>query len=214
MWRGFGGRWLASRRMPDGGTRQRNLVATRRRIAETALELFQRQGYADTTIDQIATAAGVGRRTIFRHFPTKEAILVDHFTTRREVTLQRLRDRPITEPLLVSLHVVLRELAEEGYDRRLLAQIRDVLKTEPRLASNEPSVRSLQVEKELAAALQDRAGETRSALEIKSVTIMASSWFVAATHLYLVEGRPSFVECFDEVVATCRQAVTDLPPGP
>jgi AcrR family transcriptional regulator len=195
--------------MPAGMKRQRTVLATRQRIAEVALELFQRQGYADTTIDQIAAAAGVGRRTIFRHFPTKEAIVVDHLATRREVTLQRLQDRPPDEPLLVSLHTVLRELAETGFDRRLLAQIRAVLTTEPRLGSDDVSLGSFQFEMKLAEVLHRRSGETRSAAEIKAVTVMAASWFTAAVHLYLVEGRPSLVECFDDVVATCLRAVAD-----
>lgn len=195
--------------MPEGGARERNRVATRKRIAETALELFQRQGYADTTIDQIAAAAGVGRRTVFRHFPTKDAILVDHLSLRREVTLQRLRERPVDEPLIASLHAVLRELAEEGYDLRLLAQIRAVLTTEPRLARDELSVGGLQFEKRLVEALHTRPGESRSHLEIHAVTFMAASWFLTATHLYLVEGRASLLECFDEVVATCTRELAD-----
>jgi AcrR family transcriptional regulator len=193
--------------MPAGTKRQRTVSATRQRIAEVALELFQRQGYADTTIDQIAAAAGVGRRTIFRHFPTKEAIVVDHLATRREVTLQRLRDRPPDEPPLVSLHTVLRELAESGFDRRLLAQIRAVLTTEPRLGGDDVSLGSFQFELKLAEVLHRRAGATRSAAEIKAVTVMAASWFTAAVHLYFVEGRPSLVACFDEVVASCLRAV-------
>lgn len=209
-----GQRSVASRRVPDGGARERNLVATRERIAETALELFQRQGYAATTIDQIARAAEVGRRTVFRHFPTKEAILVDHLALRREVALQRLAGRPSTEPLLVSVHAVLRELAEKGYDRRLLAQIRAVLATEPRLAHDELSIGSFVFEKRLVDVLQGRAGESRSFLEINAVTLMATSWFTTATHLYLTEGRPSLLACFDEVVATCAREVAESPLDP
>lgn len=195
--------------MAEGGARERNRVAMRKRIAETALDLFQRQGYADTTIDQIAAAAGVGRRTIFRHFPTKEAILVDHLSLRREVTLQRLRERPVHEPLIASLHAVLRELAEEGYDVRLLAQIRAVLTTEPRLARDELSIGGLQFEKRLAEALRTRPGESRSYLDIHAGTLMATSWFLTAIHLYLVEGRASLLEYFDEVVATCTRELAD-----
>jgi AcrR family transcriptional regulator len=206
-------RSVASPLVPDdGGTRERNLRATRKRIADTALDLFQRQGYADTTIDQIAAAAGVGRRTIFRHFPTKEAILVDHLATGREVTLLRLAERPVDEPLLVSLHTVLRDLAESGYDRRLLAQIRTVLTTDPGVARDELSIGSFQVERKLTDALGGRAGETRSSLEIKAVTLMALSWFTTAAHVYLTEGRPSLLECFDEVVATCTRDIADWRP--
>lgn len=46
----------------------------------------------------------------------------------------------------------------------------------------------------LGETLQRRVGETRSALEIKAVTLMAVGWFTAATHVYLVEGRPSLLD--------------------
>ena len=96
--------------------------------------LFQSQGYAETTIDQIAAAAGVARRTVFGHFPTKEAILFDELAARRNVTIARLHERPRSEPPLVSLHAVMRQMCEQGYDRPLLTQIRNVLAAEPKLA--------------------------------------------------------------------------------
>src|SRR6266702_4224961 len=85
----------------DTSIRDRKKEATRARIAETALQLFVSQGYTETTIDQIAVAAGVGRRTIFRHFATKEAILFDHLAVRRELAVQHLRERPPREAALV-----------------------------------------------------------------------------------------------------------------
>lgn len=106
---------------------------------------------------------------------------------------------------------MLRELAEHGYDRRLLAQIRAVLTTEPRLARDELSIGTFQFEKKLVEALQSREGETRSLLEIHTVSFMAAGWFTTATHLYFIEGRPSLLECFDEVVATCARDLADLP---
>ncbi|MGI9004132.1 MAG: TetR family transcriptional regulator [Pseudonocardia sp.] len=51
----------------------------RRELVTAAVELFRTQGYEDTTIDDIAAAAGVGRRTFFRYFRSKEdAISPDH----------------------------------------------------------------------------------------------------------------------------------------
>jgi AcrR family transcriptional regulator len=51
----------------------------RRRIADAARDLFAAQGYDGTTVDAIAERAGVGRRTFFRHFRSKdEVILADH----------------------------------------------------------------------------------------------------------------------------------------
>jgi AcrR family transcriptional regulator len=183
--------------------RDRKARETRARIAQTALELFVTQGFSETTIDQIAEAARVGRRTIFRHFASKEAILFDHLAIGRDVALQRLQARPSSEPPLLSLHAVLREWCDEGFDRRLFAQIRTVLATEPRIAGKELSVGVRAFEKEVIAALERRSGEQRSTLEIHALTLMTFSWFVTAAHIYLMEGRASLVECFDEVVATC-----------
>jgi mycofactocin system transcriptional regulator len=43
-------------------------------IERAAFDLFERQGFDDTTMDQIAQAVGVGKRTLFRYFPSKNDI--------------------------------------------------------------------------------------------------------------------------------------------
>jgi AcrR family transcriptional regulator len=194
--------------------RDRKTEETRTRIAETGLRLFVSQGYVETTIDQIAAAADVGRRTVFRHFPTKEAILFDHFVVRRDHAVHRLRERPMEEPPLVSLHAVLRELCDEGYDRQLLAQIRTVLATDPGLVGEEIALLIRDFERNLVAALEDRIGKQRSQLQLRAVTLMALSWLDAAARIYLMEAKPSLVKCFDEVVSTClRSSARDLAPS-
>ena len=51
----------------------------RRELVAAAVHLFASQGYDDTTVDDIAAAAGVGRRTFFRYFRSKEeATSPDH----------------------------------------------------------------------------------------------------------------------------------------
>lgn len=52
-------------------------LRTRAKLQARALELFTAQGYDATTVEQIAAAAGVSHMTFFRHFPTKESVLVD-----------------------------------------------------------------------------------------------------------------------------------------
>jgi AcrR family transcriptional regulator len=192
--------------MAESAARERDPEAKRARIAEAAFELFQAQGYAETTIDQIAAAARVGRRTVFNHFPTKEAILFDHLVVRREVAIQRLRERPAAEPPLVSLHAVIRELCEQDYDRRVLTQLRDILTTQPQLAGEQLALGGRAFEMNLVTALQNRHDAKGSSLEIQALTLMATGWLTTAAHVYLTEGRPSLVTCFDEVVAACVQA--------
>lgn len=46
-------------------------------LQAAALDLFERQGFDETTVAEIAAAVGVSQMTFFRHFPTKEAVLLD-----------------------------------------------------------------------------------------------------------------------------------------
>jgi AcrR family transcriptional regulator len=59
----------------ERGTRAQQKDRTREDIRAAALDLFERQGFGRTTIDEIVAAASVGRRTFFRYFSCKEALL-------------------------------------------------------------------------------------------------------------------------------------------
>ncbi len=48
-------------------------------IEQVALALFEEQGFEATTVDDIATAAGISRRTFFRYFASKNDILYANF---------------------------------------------------------------------------------------------------------------------------------------
>jgi AcrR family transcriptional regulator len=56
--------------------RERKKAKTRAAIQVHALRLFAAQGYAATTVDQIAEAAEVSPSTFFRYFPTKEDVVL------------------------------------------------------------------------------------------------------------------------------------------
>jgi AcrR family transcriptional regulator len=63
------------RRAYHSPRRAQQALATRRRIRTAAQELFLSRGYTATSINTIASAAGVALRTIFLAFPSKAAIL-------------------------------------------------------------------------------------------------------------------------------------------
>ena len=59
----------------EPGLRERKKSRTRETVRREAFRLFELNGYAQTTVDQIAEAADVSPRTFFRYFPTKESVL-------------------------------------------------------------------------------------------------------------------------------------------
>jgi AcrR family transcriptional regulator len=58
--------------------RERKRRVTLDRIAETGLKLFVEQGYEATTLDEIAAASGISRRTFFYYLKSKEDVLLAH----------------------------------------------------------------------------------------------------------------------------------------
>ena len=58
--------------------RERKKTKTRDMLIKAAMELFKRRGFERTTVDDIAAAAEVSRRTFFRYFATKEMVAFPH----------------------------------------------------------------------------------------------------------------------------------------
>ena len=65
---------MEAREMPGEGRMERKKKETRQKIVNVAMELFQRQGFNNTTMEQIAEEADIARKTLYNHFPVKEAI--------------------------------------------------------------------------------------------------------------------------------------------
>src|SRR3954447_4292075 len=87
----------------------------RERLAQAAADLFESQGYDATTIDEIAVRAGIGRRTFFRYYRTKEDVIFpDHDELLAKVS-ERLYLSPEEtgmEAVLQAVRIVLRHYVE------------------------------------------------------------------------------------------------------
>ncbi len=70
---------------------RRSAEQTRGRVLEAAYKLFRRQGYNRVTMDNIAEAAKLTKRTLYHHFNSKDQLLADVLESQHHLALQAFR---------------------------------------------------------------------------------------------------------------------------
>jgi mycofactocin system transcriptional regulator len=85
----------------------RRRVTSREELEQTAFALFAAQGFEATTVDEIAAAAGIGRRTFFRYFPSKNDIPWGAFEDELDRMRVRLKACPPQVPLMDAIRLAL-----------------------------------------------------------------------------------------------------------
>lgn len=88
---------------PRAGLRERTRTVVRSQLAQAALDLFVEQGFDATTVEQIAAATGLSRRSFHRYFASKEDVLGQWFVQMGEQIAQQLAARPAHEPTWTAL---------------------------------------------------------------------------------------------------------------
>ncbi|MFJ9420359.1 TetR family transcriptional regulator [Streptomyces sp. NPDC101227] len=120
----------------DGTTKP----SVRGALIEAAFELFLERGFEQTKIDDIVKLAGVGRRSFFRYFPTKEAVVFpDHELCLTEMTAflaQEGVDEPVRKVCDAARLVLRMYAADAAFSVRRYRLIKSV----PGLRSHELSV--------------------------------------------------------------------------
>ncbi|MEV1044317.1 TetR family transcriptional regulator [Streptomyces sp. NPDC049916] len=149
----------------------------REALAQAAFQLFLERGFERTTVDDIVARAGVGRRSFFRYFPSKEDVVFpDHERCLAEMTafLSTVDDGDPVGAVCDAARIVLRMYAANPeFSVRRYRLTREV----PGLRTYELSV-VRRYEQTLAGHLRGRFGEGRDG-ELRAEVIAAS---VVAAH--------------------------------
>ena len=148
--------------------RDRKRARTRQALVDAATELFESQGYDETTVADIAAAAEIGTRTFFSYFPTKEELVFPESDARVRAAVDAIATRDQHER---PAEVLLRALRLIGEDSDEMASRLAALRM--RLIQTVPAVRgrALQVQvaaqreiaRHLAAAFPDELDEVTAA---------------------------------------------------
>jgi AcrR family transcriptional regulator len=147
------------------------------RLAQAAFDLFSERGYEQTTVDDIAERAGLGRATFFRHYRAKEDVIFpDH-----DLLLGRVRDRLRStsqdSPLAAvcdAVRLVLLHYLDEG----------DLARRRYALTSTVPALRDREIasvaryqrlfREYIAEQTQDRAGPAALRAELMAAAVAAA----------------------------------------
>jgi AcrR family transcriptional regulator len=112
--------------------RDRARGAVRDEVMRQAWILFSEQGFETTTVDQIAAAAGMSRRTFFRYFTGKDELVLERLVEAGESIAAALWQRPADEPVWASLRAAFDEVVRQQDEYADLARpLQEMLRTEP-----------------------------------------------------------------------------------
>jgi AcrR family transcriptional regulator len=103
---------------PAEGLRERHRRRTAADLEAAALDLFTQRGFDAVTIDDIASAADVSRRTFFRYYASKEDVILSDHPKRLDELQAALDRRPPDEPVLSALRHAIMSLADSYEEQR------------------------------------------------------------------------------------------------
>jgi len=96
--------------------RSEKQARVRQSIVDAALALMADRPFAAVSVDEIAAAAGIGRRTFFRYFPTKEDVVLDPRRLDRAYALEALAHRLPGEDDIARVMRVMTELQRRAFE--------------------------------------------------------------------------------------------------
>jgi AcrR family transcriptional regulator len=125
------------------GIRERKRQAVRDHLSDVALRLLADRSFDSVTVDEIAAAAGVSRRTFFRYFTSKEEVVLSFLDEMGARLHDAIVARPPDEPPLAAVHSALRpRIAAYAADAERTLRFVRLLQMSPSLRAQELERRS------------------------------------------------------------------------
>ncbi|HEX3782578.1 MAG TPA: TetR family transcriptional regulator [Pseudonocardiaceae bacterium] len=193
--------------MTEGGLRERKQQRQRAELVRIGMRLFAERGFDATTVDEIAEAAEVSRRTLFRYFGTKGDIVMEWARGTTTMLRDALRARPLDEHPFASLHAIFVTMCESfARNPRSVHAVSIMIERTPSLRPYS-LLKHAQWEDALAEGLRQRApelGELRSGLLAR---IAVAAFRTALDEWMLTDGALPPVEGVDRAFGAVRDGL-------
>lgn len=180
-------------------------------LSSAAAELFRARGFEAVTVEEIARAAGVSRRTFFRYYESKEAVMVDRIDQDWERLLTELTARPLSEPPLLAIRNALIPAIEYGLEEPDI--VRDTIRLLRETSALRRAVmeRRNRLEERIAALMSQRLGSTGRDTTPMLLAFLTRALADTAYNAWYDYETDDIAGLVDELVGELRSIVGDMP---
>ena len=186
---------------PELSLRARKQTRTRNAIWNAAIDLFAEKGFDETTIDEIAEAAEISRRSFFRYFESKNDLMAQPIADLTVAVSKAVDSCPRTFSTAQLLQRVVLLLAREGAAEPRTAKVMEIVRRHP--AAREAMVSRLaSVQHQIEETFRSRCKDAFTVQVLSSLTLSALS---LATQRWFVSGQPDISVNVREVFATIEK---------
>jgi AcrR family transcriptional regulator len=168
------------------GLRQRKRQQTRERLTQAAMALFLDRGFEATTLDDIAAAADISRRSFFHYFASKEDVVFAWQEESTAALIAAVAARPANESMLAAAENAIYAMVRQLKPGEAIAIAR-LKRDNPALQARD-QVKHEKLERALAEALGNRAGHKTQKLQARLVAMIATGAMRIAGEFWAAEG--------------------------
>ena len=189
--------------IPDVKTRKQHLV--REIIWDAATSLFAEKGYDETTVDEIAQAAGVSPRSCFRYFANKSDIMAYSLVSFAEQIIAAIDACPKTWTMREVFRRMMLQVVEDAVKHPRPRRVFEILKRWPEAAAAQ-STRMADAQAMVSGAFEKRIPKNRTASLAAAVLGGLAIQMTGVTIRWCIERKQSDVEAaVNETLATFGQ---------
>jgi TetR/AcrR family transcriptional regulator, regulator of mycofactocin system len=186
-------------------------ITSRAELEHVAFDLFERQGFERTTVDDIASAAGIGRRTFFRYFASKNDVPWGDFDAELVRMRLRLNAAPARMPLMDAIRLAIVDFNRVAPDQLPAHRRRmELLLRVPALQAHS-TLRYAAWRQVIADFVAARTGQRPDALLPRTIAYAMLGVAVAAYEQWL-DGGGELCDLLDGAVGLLASAFT-MPSG-
>jgi AcrR family transcriptional regulator len=189
------------------GLRERKRQQTRERLTRVAMALFLDRGFEATTLDDIAAAADVSRRSFFHYFSSKEDVVFAWQEDSITALIAAIAARPANESMLAAAENAISAMVRQLEPGEALAMAR-LKRDNPALQARD-QVKYEKLERALAEALHRRGGNKTDKLEARLVAMIATGAMRIGGECWAAEGARENPEALAKRMFAAIRAIFD-----